>query len=1106
MNDAEAALRGGRAAEALDGVDRTLSLVAALQNPQADPATVALALSRAMEVLVSLGHGDRAYGLHRATGGFLASALPADGGAAARHQLTVAQVLDAQGDLAGAFAAATAAEAGLGAAGLDDEAGGARALWAAACVAQGRGDCPAGGAGVGPPRGPAGRAARLELARRLAGMDHSGGLPGAWHRPGGLERWALGQALAEAEGLAPETAFALFQSAARGGTSFDADALSALGQAPSQAARRSIHQTLRLRARRDRLERAQIQHVVGLAGQPGRSGGELRHDPAQRLVFRDFARRLQAAEADLSAAGVTLSGANLAPLAQFQAVLADDEAALSVAPTPDGLAYMCVRRDRTALAVAATSAAQLRLDGRLVQAALSATHAPSEATDTQFPAEAAARLYDALIRPFESCLKSNDRIVWLPGVATVPVPLAALLSRVPPKLAVGYDLAAADWLVRRHAVSYAGSAGVLIAARRGPGRGASFDFLGVGDPILTGRTAEGQAQARAVLRGVRGEDLAELAPLPETRKELEASARGFRAPRVLTGAEATERRLRGELVGAYRYLSFATHGLIREDLQGLAEPALVLTPVSMADPTDDGLLTASEIADLQLAAGFVAQSACNTANFDMSQMAQDLPALASAFAVAGAPSTLGTLWPVNSDTGEQVVSGTFARLRETPEAGAAQALAAAQRAFLAAPPGRAYLHPRFWAPFVVLGEGGPSRSGPQAAGPRILGAETLTARGGEVLHVARTRGGVAARFISDRDEAGRHGAGVRLGGAQTGRGWRRDARDLGASRFSAEIGDGLLVSGYQAVAGRRFAPVLEVYDRDGQRQAIWRGDALSDTHAFVFAGARRGPREAVVLVAEPRAEGRSPHLMLLAIDAALQPRPLATIEAPPGAVLENATVTPLGADLIVTYSAAAPRPPPAALPLDDYDVPSCRPERVTWIERRHGRTGELKSRRLAPGLSVVAALARGERVWLAGSTAAACGGDARATVVAADGVLEIRSVWADETLGASDVRALDGLPDGRVVVAASKEAVFDVRRPAAPGPTPDPYRLGDLPMNFGGMVLVLDGHGRAAVPRMLEAGGSVFVTTVDASDAKDVLLGGTLGGEAAIFHLTAEEP
>lgn len=1112
LYNAETALRAGRPAEALDGVDRALSLVASLQNPEDDPEAVALAISRALGVLVPLKQTERAWGLHRAAGGFVETALP-DGAAGGFYRITVAGLLEAQNETAGAFAAADEAVSILRRAGFDDESSGlladALVLRRILCLALARPECPSAPTNVmALPRGPAGREARLELGRRLAAMDRSGALPGSWHRPGALERWVVGEALAEAPATDPEIAFLLFQAIGRQGASFDADALTALSHAQTEPARRSIHQTLRLRARRDRLERAQIQNVVALAARPAAAKANLRYDAGQRMVFRDFAVRLADAEAELAKAGVALSGANLVPLRRFQALLAPDEAALAAAPTPEGLAYMCVRRDATHLATAPVDAASLKLDGRLVQAALTATHAPSEATDTQFPAPAAVRLYDALIRPFEGCLKPGDRIVWLPAVATVPVPLATLLRTAPPKLPVGYDLAGADWLVRRHAVSYAGSAAVIVAARSGPApAGGAFDFLGVGDPVLTGETLEGEVRGRALLRSVRGEYLAELAPLPETKDELEVSAQGFRRARLLLQGEATERRLRGELVGAYRFLSFATHGLIREDLQGLSEPALVLTPVSMADPTNDGLLTASEIADLQLSARFVALSACNTANFDLTQMSQDLPALASAFAIAGAPSTLGTLWPVNSDTGKQVVSGIFGRLRDAPGAGPAAALAGAQRAFLADPPGRAYLHPRFWAPFVVLGEGGALPAGADAGGaPRVTAAEVLTARGGEVLHVGRQRGhGVVARFISDKDDAGRHGAGLRLT-RRDGEAWRRDIRDVGATRFTAGLGGRILVSGYGTAPGPRFHPVLELFDSAGERVAAWRGGDLSDTHAFVFGGTKRGPGEAVVLVGELRHDGRSSRLTLLSVDERLQPRRLAEIQAPSGGRLENATVSPLRDDLVVTYTASAPRLATTERPLDDYDVPVCGWERVTWIERRDGRTGELQSRRQVRGLNVVEALGGADGVWVAGSTRPACGGETRAVVLAMDGALNTRPLWADETLGASEVRALGALPDGRAYIAASKEAVFDIRLPAIPGATPDPYRLGDLPKSFGGMVVVLARDGRASAPRMLEAGGSVFVTSIDASDPRDVLVGGTLGGEAAIFHLATEKP
>jgi len=526
-----------------------------------------------------------------------------------------------------------------------------------------------------------------------------GGVPGAWYRPSPIDTVLLALALSGADASGKDggdLAFALLQLGSRFGPSFDADALTALGAAKTEAERAAVHEALRLRARRDRLERAGIQNAVARLRGPLPASLPASYDPAARQTFLDLASRLEARERDVASA--PLSGANVVALKRFQAALAPDEAALSVAITVGGLEYMCVRRDAASRFRRATNHAQLLLDTRLLSAGLTATHAPSEASDAQFPVQAAVRLYDDLIRPFEGCLKPGDRIVWLPAVSAFSLPIAALLPAPPPQLGRGWDLAQADWLVKRHAISYPGSASVVVAARsRRPAAGGGGDFLGVGDPVLTGRTAEG---------GSREEEIAALTPLPDTRAELEVSAQGFRKARLLLQGEATERQVRGELATAYRYISFATHGLIRDDLQGLSEPALVLTPVSAADPADDGLLTATEIADLSLSARFVALSACNTANFDLTLMARELPALASAFAVAGVPATLGTLWPVNTETGRIVVADTFTRLHTAPATGPAEALAAAQRAFLAAPPGRPYLHPRFWAPFVILGDGG----------------------------------------------------------------------------------------------------------------------------------------------------------------------------------------------------------------------------------------------------------------------------------------------------------------------------------------------------------------------------------------------------------------
>jgi CHAT domain-containing protein len=896
---------------------------------------------------------------------------------------------------------------------------------------------------------------------------------------------ALSQADAARTPAEADVVFALFQLAGRTGVSFDADALTALGQTPDELQRRTVHEALRLKARRDRLEREGVQKTAA-AMRRAATTGLIEHDIADRGRLRDYDERLAAAEAQLTHDGVSLRGARIVPLARLKAVLAPNEAALAVAPTFGGLAYMCVRRDSTMQTVGAVDFKQMTLDAKLLQAALAATHAPSEQLDSQFPAAAAVRLYGVLLKPFEPCLRTGDRLVWLGGVASVGVPLSALLPAAPPKLEHGYDLAAADWVVRHHAVSYAGSASALVALRARPASaGTDFDFLGVGDPQL--------AQGTAASAPVTG-----LAPLPETAAELQASARGFAKSRILLGRAATEGGFRSELVGEYRYLSFATHGLLRNDLQGLADPALVFTPTSSGDAGDDGLLAATEIADLNLRASFVALSACNTANFDFDQMAQDLPALASAFAVSGVPATLGTLWPVNSRTGEIVVSRVFAGLQAN--AGPAEALAEAQRAFLAAPPSRAYLHPRFWAPFVILGDGRVQPSPIHGRETATLAAvETLTPAGGEVLALVSAPQGVAARFIVDPDQDGRHGQGVRLA-ASGGEAWRRVDQTGHASRVLAQLGPVLVAGSYGQAPTGRTAPQLAAYDREGGLSAAWRGEALSRLDAGFLAAAPLDGSEMVAVVGDRARPGDAERVRLrvLRVGQDLAPRVLFEIEPPKGLRISNATITPLGAQLLITFTAdnlPAAQPDPN---LEDYDARVCFDRRKTWVELRDAATGQvMKSGVLDDFVAVAATAASDGAIFVAGSRSGGCQGERQASVVALDHALKARTLYVDATLGASEVRALAPLPHGEVFVAAYKESLFDYAAggpPQAYGPRIQGGR------SFSAYVFNLDAAGRASATKPLDSGFDTLPTTALAAADGEVLLGGSLAGHAAIFH------
>jgi CHAT domain-containing protein len=141
-------------------------------------------------------------------------------------------------------------------------------------------------------------------------------------------------------------------------------------------------------------------------------------------------------------------------------------------------------------------------------------------------------------------------------------------------------------------------------------------------------------------------------------------------------------------------------------VKGLGEPALALTLPAQPNDLDDGLLTASEVAQLKLNADWVVLSACNTAAGDKPG-AEALSGLARAFFYAGARALPVSHWSVDSEAATRLTTSTFSIMNSEPKLGRAEALRRAMLAYMndKASPLNAY--PAFWAPFSLVGEGAP---------------------------------------------------------------------------------------------------------------------------------------------------------------------------------------------------------------------------------------------------------------------------------------------------------------------------------------------------------------------------------------------------------------
>jgi CHAT domain-containing protein len=311
-------------------------------------------------------------------------------------------------------------------------------------------------------------------------------------------------------------------------------------------------------------------------------------------------------------------------------------------------------------------------------------------------------------------LLGKTRLSFVLDGALTSLPPHVLVTRDP----AGKALKDVDWLLRTHAVTVLPSVASLKVLRgRSTLAGAAKPLIGFADPVFDRDRQQLQniriTASVTASRGFRGTvaDIAELRtalpPLPETGDELKKVAASVHAnpADVILGPDATETRVKEAKLDQYRIVYFATHGLLAGDVEDFAklnaEPALVLSLPEHPTEFDDGLLTASEVAQLKLNADWVVLSACNTASPEKPG-AEALSGLARAFFYAGARSLIVSNWEVNSDSAVTLMVGTFAALATDPKLSHAEALRKSMLAMIDQHPEQA--DPKYWAPFVVVGE------------------------------------------------------------------------------------------------------------------------------------------------------------------------------------------------------------------------------------------------------------------------------------------------------------------------------------------------------------------------------------------------------------------
>lgn len=154
--------------------------------------------------------------------------------------------------------------------------------------------------------------------------------------------------------------------------------------------------------------------------------------------------------------------------------------------------------------------------------------------------------------------------------------------------------------------------------------------------------------------------------------------------------DATETAVKNSMPNA-DYLHFATHAVVEPNMP------LLSRLVFARSETDDGSLTTREIFALGIDAKLVTIAACESGFvFSDEENTTNRIGLTEAFLHAGAESVLSSLLPVSDAATVEFMKDFYVNLKEKDKA---DSLAQTQRKMLHGK----FKHPRFWSPFILVG-------------------------------------------------------------------------------------------------------------------------------------------------------------------------------------------------------------------------------------------------------------------------------------------------------------------------------------------------------------------------------------------------------------------
>ena len=315
----------------------------------------------------------------------------------------------------------------------------------------------------------------------------------------------------------------------------------------------------------------------------------------------------------------------------------------------------------------------------LVEKIINSVRSPEE----EFDARSAYDLYRILFADLPKLLDAVEHLIFIPDGPLQRIPLGLLLTEEPTTLPTyGQGYSNFPWLARQLAISLLPSVSSVKAQKIHFGSSGGWrSFFGIGT---------------------------ERRPYANITQQLRDLSRalGGDSRDLFLGKGASKEILRTHPeLHSFRVLGFGTDIYLATKH---AEPALVLMPQQHpGSRDDDGLFTASEVAQLKLNADWVILLRSPKENLNDPQVGRGgLSSLTRAFIYAGTRSLLVPYWPPPSETVEMIVARSLELLADDSRLGRSVALNQAMQPFIQGKRGKKLTHPYFWASFSVIGDGG----------------------------------------------------------------------------------------------------------------------------------------------------------------------------------------------------------------------------------------------------------------------------------------------------------------------------------------------------------------------------------------------------------------